>query len=150
MPGDLEEGAESYKVLGFINRKLMCKGRGLGTPWVEDETVNQHPLHGVCAALKSAKNNSFDSILVLPCDTPFVSLEAICNLLKVCPSVASDPNDNLHPLLLHLPTHWINRVQEHLSKHSSMKSFARNIRSVRLSYTDVHNINRPSDIPQHT
>jgi len=121
-----------------------------GVHWIEDHTPNRHPLYGVVAALKSAKTNDFDSALILPCDTPFTSLKGLQKLLEACPSVASDPNGSIHPLLSHLPVNLLHRAQEHLSKQQSMKSFAQNIRSVRLSHTDVSNINRPSDIPQHT
>jgi molybdopterin-guanine dinucleotide biosynthesis protein A len=126
-----------------------------GVHWIEDNTPARHPLYGVVAALKSAKTNNFDSALILPCDTPFVSLEGLQHLLEICPSVASDPSGSLHPLLIHLPItpipiNWLHRAQDHLSKHGSMKSFAQNIPSVRLSHTEVNNINRPSDIPQRT
>lgn len=120
-----------------------------GVHWIEDNTPDRHPLHGVVAALKSAQTHNFESTLILPCDTPFTSLEGLRSLLEVCPSVASDPNGSLHPLLIHIPITWLHRAQDHLSKHRSMKSFAQNIRSVRLSHTDVNNINRPADIPQH-
>ena len=120
-----------------------------GVHWIEDDSPQLHPLHGVVAALKSAQQQYFDSILILPCDTPFASTEGLHALLNICPSVAVDPNGNIHPLLLHIPTHWLHRAQESLRKHASMKSFAHNIRSVRLSHRDVHNINRPSDIPPH-
>ncbi len=116
--------------------------------WISDGSTLQHPLTGVIAALEHARSMQRDSLLILPCDTPFLSQDDIRALLSHCPSVAKDPNDQMHPLLLHLPVEWHRKVLTHFNKRDSMKAVASTAFSVRLSHDALRNINRPSDIPQ--
>ena len=116
--------------------------------WVSDISPLQHPLTGVSTALEHARSANQDSLLILPCDTPFLSQQDIRALLVHCPSVAIDSDGQLHPLLLHIPTQWHQKVARHLDNRDSMKAVASTAFSVRLSHDAVRNINRPSDIPQ--
>ena len=119
-----------------------------------DHTSLQHPLEGLRTALTHALEMGLGSLLILPCDTPFLSIESLSKMLNHCPSVAFD-GQHLHPLVLHLPVQldmgefWLNRAQEYLLEQGSMKEFARCAEKVRISPTELLNINRLSDIPSH-
>lgn len=117
-----------------------------GHAWIFDESTTFHPLNGIVAGLAHA-SESFEQALFLPCDTPFVSVEALQQLLQHSPSVAVDPSGSLHPLLIHIPISWIERAQQFLLNEQSMKSFAEPARLVTLSHYCLRNFNRPSDLP---
>ena len=117
-----------------------------GCCWISDQATTFHPLNGIVAGLKHAKE-FFDHALFLPCDTPFVSAKALQRLLQHSPSVASDLSEDIHPLLIHIPISWIERAQQYLQEERSMKSFAEPARLVTLSHHCLRNLNRPSDLP---
>ena len=115
-------------------------------PWISDRSTTFHPLNGVVAGLQHAQSH-FDSALFLPCDTPFLSSECLFKLLQDSPSVAIDPSGRCHPLLLHIPTTWIERANQYLSVEGSMKSFAEPAGLVELPHDSLRNLNNPSDLP---
>ena len=117
-----------------------------GHTFISDHATTFHPLNGVFAGLEHAKE-SFEHVLFLPCDTPFISTEAIQKLWLHSPSVAIDPSGNIHPLLIHIPISWIERAQQYLQEERSMKSFAEPARLVTLSHHCLRNLNHPSDLP---
>jgi len=117
------------------------------TPCVIDQHDFYHPLNGVVTGLTHAQSNGFQNGLFLPCDTPFITTKDIRMLLKECPSVAQDPNKEIHPLILHIPTTWSMRAQSFLYEQRSMKSFAEPAGLVTLSHNSLRNLNRPSDLP---
>ena len=104
------------------------------------------PLNGVVAGLQHARSH-FDSALFLPCDTPFLSSECLLKLLRDTPSVAVDPSGRSQPLLLHIPTAWIERANHYLSFEGSMKAFAEPAGLVELPHDSLRNLNNPSDLP---
>ena len=116
------------------------------TSWISDQSTTFHPLNGVVTALQHAQAH-FDSALFLPCDTPFLSSECLLKLLQEIPSVAIDPSGRCHPLLLHIPTTWIERANQYLSVEGSMKSFAEPAGLVELPHDSLRNLNNPSDLP---
>ena len=73
-----------------------------GHTFISDHATTFHPLNGVVAGLEHAKE-SFEHVLFLPCDTPFISTESLQRLLDHSPSVAMDPSGGIHPLLIHIP-----------------------------------------------
>ena len=117
-----------------------------GHTFISDHATTFHPLNGVVAGLEHAKK-SFEHALFLPCDTPFMSTEAMQRLLLHSPSVAMDPAGNIHPLLIHIPISCIERAQQYLHDERSMKSFAEPARLVTISHHCLRNLNRPSDLP---
>lgn len=117
------------------------------TGFVADHNQTRHPLNGVIAALDDATLEHLDSVLILPCDTPFLQTSSLQRLLEHLPSVAIAPDDQIHPLIMHLPLDWLERAEDYRHQHASMKRFAEGAISVRISHDQLQNINAPSDIP---
>ena len=118
-------------------------------PWISDKSTTYHPLNGIVTALEHAQTH-FDSTLFLPCDTPFLSSDCVLKLLLDSPSVAVDPSGSLHPLLLHIPTSWMERANRYLSAQRSMKAFSEPASLVELPHDSLRNLNNPSDLPTST
>lgn len=118
-----------------------------GVPIVLDATERTHPLEGVRSALNHAEEQ-FESIIVLPCDTPRLSQTSILRLLQHVPAVVVDDTERVHPLILHLPLSWIDRCNTHLESQGSMRDFAALAHRVTVPIHETINLNRPTDLTQ--
>lgn len=118
-----------------------------GLPIVLDATEHAHPLEGVRSALNHAQGQ-FQSIVVLPCDTPRLSQTSILRLLQHVPAVVVDDTERVHPLMLHLPLSWIDRCRTHLESQGSMRDFAAVAHRVTVPIHETINLNRPTDLTQ--
>jgi len=115
--------------------------------FITDHNQTRHPLNGVVVALEQAVREQIHSALILPCDTPFLQTSSLQRLLEHSPSVAIDPDDQIHPLIIHLPLDWLDRARHYRHHQASMKRFAEGAISVRIAHDQLQNINAPSDIP---
>ncbi len=115
--------------------------------FITDHNQTRHPLNGVIVALEQAVREQIHSALILPCDTPFLQSSSLQRLLEHSPSVAIDPDDQIHPLIIHLPLDWLDRARHYRHHQASMKRFAEGAISVRIAHDQLQNINAPSDIP---
>lgn len=113
--------------------------------FILDQSDIFHPLNGIVTALQHAQHQ-FDSILILPCDTPHISVETVHHLLQRTPSVATDITGRLHPMWLHIPTSWLNQAETHLQNQGSMRDFAGAAHRVTVPIHETLNINQPDDL----
>ena len=116
-------------------------------PLILDASDQTHPLEGVLSAFNHA-DGLFQSILVLPCDTPRLSRDSILNLRRQTPSVIEDDTHRIHPLMLHLPLNWMDRCLTYLHSQGSMRDFAALAHRVTVPVHETININYPNELEQ--
>lgn len=120
-----------------------------------DNAENFHPLYGIIASMEDAIQKTQPSILVLPCDTPFLSLQSLISLQQsTAPSVgvSTDSLDNsihTHPLIAHYSIHTLDRARELATQEAPVREFAKLANWVYLSEKEVYNCNYPSDVLAH-
>ena len=132
---------------------LVCKShqqdalKAHGLPIITDISNQTHPLEGVISALNHA-HDLFQSIVILPCDTPRLSQDSIQHLLQDAPAVIVDESDRIHPLMLHIPLSWLERCQIYLDSQGSMRDFAALAHKVTVPIHETINLNHPKDLIQ--
>lgn len=131
---------------------LIRRGSPDGLPWLwpdgseipvlyEPDDGDPHPLWGVATAMMSANT---ESVLVVPCDVPFLTARDITHLAAAAPQVASD-GDRVHPLVACLPTSWAERAANAANAGSSVRRFVAGLPEVRMPAPHLRNVNQWSD-----
>jgi len=101
-----------------------------------------HPLWGVAAALAHADD---DLVLVVPCDLPDLTADAVRALVDVGgPAVAWD-GDRLHPLLGVYPRSRAAEATRTAASGGSVHGFVADVPRVWVDPAAMRNVNRPED-----
>ena len=120
-----------------------------------DNVEKFHPLYGIIASMEDAIQKKYSSILVVPCDSPFISSHTLLSLrTNSAPSIGVSLNtiDNMtetHPLIAHYPINAIQQARALAKQEASMREFAKLANWVYLSKKEVYNCNYPSDVIPH-
>lgn len=104
-------------------RATLVRRHDDGLPWLrpdgrqvpvllEPDDGPRHPLRGVLAALDATR----DDVLVIPCDVPDLSVDAIARVARG-PCVADG-----HPLIAHVPWSLRDRVEDAVRRGASVRS----------------------------
>ena len=118
----------------------------LGLPIIEDVESLTHPLSGVVTALEHAAQIHFQSVLILPCDTPLITSETLGRMIAHCPSVLADHTGTLHPLISHVSCAHLASAKRLLNLQSSMIAFAESFLRVTVSKEESVNFNHLTDL----
>jgi molybdopterin-guanine dinucleotide biosynthesis protein A len=145
--------AVARRLLSVCGRvALVRRGEPDGLPWPIDggeldvirdrQAGPPHPLHGVSAALHAAGT---EWVLVVPCDVPELSTDALRSLIVGEPAVATDASQRLHPLVGVYPKSWAGRAESLARSGSSARAFAEGARQIELPEGALKNLNRWAD-----
>ena len=118
----------------------------LGLPVIEDVESLTHPLSGVVTALEFAAQKHFQSVLILPCDTPLITSETLGRVMTHCPSVLADHTGVIHPLISHVSCANLASAKRLLILQSSMRAFAESFLRVTVSTEESVNFNHLTDL----
>lgn len=131
---------------------LVRRGGSDGLPWrwpeggeiaVVREPVDGevHPLWGVAAALADARGHGEAAALVVPCDVPGLTVEAVRALLEAsAPAVAEGARR--HPLVAWLPTSLAERARALAGSGATSRALTADARGVPLPEAALRNVNR--------
>jgi len=118
----------------------------LDLPFVADQSVTQHPLVGVVAALRHARSLGQERALLAPCDLPWLGGRAVALLLgHGTPCVAGD-GSNRQPLLCVLDVARATELAQLAAASGSVRAALADLPVVRVSASALRNVNRPADL----
>lgn len=130
-------------------RRVALVRRGVDAlPWpglelvVEPDRPDRHPLWGVAAALQASTTAL---AMIVPCDLPWLTLEAVDALLPG-PAVAA-VDGRRHPLVAVLPRTAASRALALAAVGGSATRFTADVPAVELPPDALRNVNRPADRP---
>lgn len=120
---------------------------------VSDIIPDAGPLGGIHAGLSYAKENNFEYIVTVPCDTPFIPMDFVSRLSKShdTPLVIAGSNDRIHPVLALWDVALLNEVETSLNNGNlKLMAFIKDIDYSVVEWSDVpdpfFNINTPDDL----
>lgn len=110
---------------------------------VEATEGERHPLRGVLTALDDAG----EDVVVVPCDTPRLTIDDVKTLVKAGPCVAapSDDPSAIHPLVGVVPLSLREAVEAAIAGSASARSVMRGLRVVVLPTERLFDRNTPAD-----
>ena len=93
------------------------------------------PLGGIAGALHHAATQGFDSVLTVPCDTPYLPEALIASLLRRAPSYCSDA-----PVIGHWPADLADALVDHIARGArrSVRGWAQQIGALDFMPTEVN------------
>lgn len=141
-----QAGAEPVFVVG-----RQPELQSLGIPVVPDPEVQHfHPLYGVAAALEHALHQGWASALILPCDLPSLTVDAITPLLAAASPTVGVAGDHIQPLIAKLPSAWARRARQAADANMSARQFVlqASIAQVRIATALAHDVDTPDDLAE--
>jgi molybdopterin-guanine dinucleotide biosynthesis protein A len=102
------------------------------------------PLGGIAGALHHAAMQGFDSVLTLPCDTPYLPEALVASLLRRAPSYCSDA-----PVIGHWAADLADALADHLARDGrrSVRGWAQQIGALPIAAPErLANVNTPEDL----
>jgi len=111
--------------------------------FVADGAEARHPLHGVRAAMESART---PWVLIAPCDLVALRAEDVAQLVaRTGPAVAYSGQD-VQPLLAKLPVSWLPRVVDWIAADAPARRLADDAHAVELPDSALLNVNLHADL----
>lgn len=102
------------------------------------------PLGGIAGALHHAATQGFDSVLTVPCDTPYLPEALVASLLRRAPSYCSDA-----PVIGHWPADLADALVDHIARGArrSVRGWAQQIGALPIAAPErIANVNTPEDL----
>ncbi|TZG27870.1 molybdopterin-binding protein [Sphingomonas montanisoli] len=100
------------------------------------------PLGGLCGALRHAKAQGFDAVMVTACDIPLLPSDVVPKLIDAAPAFLLEA-----PVVGCWPVGLSNQLEAFLGgEDRSMHAWARACAATGIASDPIHNINRPADL----
>ncbi|MFD2262647.1 NTP transferase domain-containing protein [Lacibacterium aquatile] len=119
-----------------------------GLPVCPDPAPGLGPLAGVAAALAYALEQGRDSVLTVPCDTPFLPQDLAARFAGVDGPAMASSGGHEHPSVARWPVEWLDIVKERLSGSGSraLRPFFLAAPRIEWPVGAFDNINTPDDL----
>ncbi len=121
----------------------------LQLPVVPDPPVaDHHPLYGVAAALLDARLRRAAEALVVPCDLPNLTTQAVQALLRADGPAVGVADGQLQPLFAKLSTAWAEEARAAADGNGSARRFvaSRLVAQVEIPADAVADLDTPDDL----
>lgn len=116
----------------------------LGFELISDsESLDFHPLFGVCAALAAA---SEPLVFIAPCDVVNLESSHVEALIAFGAPCVAEVNGSIHPLVAVLPQSMQAQALEFAQANRSARDFVANLPSVSLPPPTLRDVNQLSDL----
>lgn len=117
----------------------------VGVSVIQEPAEPSHPLLGVTTALQRSGDRS---VVVLPCDAPFVTRATVDLLVRAGAPAVTSAGERLHPLIAHYPPDALPGLSSAIERGDSATSAIEALAPVvlELSEREAFNVNTPDDL----